>query len=51
LVNMFKNKIRGGPLDIWGGGLGNFSVHEFFLNPNCLQEFFFLQRSFARYFF
>ena len=24
---------------------------NFFLSPNCLQEFFFLQRSFARYFF
>jgi hypothetical protein len=33
---------RDGPLDIWGGGgLGNFSVHEFFFYPQLLARIFF----------
>ena len=45
--------IRGGPLEITGGGGGgkNFSVDEFFFSTNCLHEFFFQRESSARFFF
>ena len=52
MLSLLSNQVRGGPLEITGGGGGkNFSVDDFFLSPICLHDFFFRRGSFARIFF
>ena len=43
--------LRGGPVEITGGGLKNFQWMNFFFSANCLHEFFFRRESSARFFF
>ena len=47
----YKEDDKGRTIRYLRGGWAIFLCTNFFLSPNCLQEFFFLQRSFARYFF
>ena len=48
---LFLRIIRGGPLDILGGGQKNFLCKNFFFYLEALSEFFFHSRSSARIFF